>query len=118
MDGVKLSRDASNLLLALYKAYKKERKRGDSKDEAKIFGGSLEIQQEILRGWSLIDINDACLELDREDLLLCVPGDDGIQIAFLTNRGIEFVENRFTYGAKAVWEFLKEILSVIPFLGG
>ena len=117
MDEIRLSHNASTLLYAMYKAYKKQKQKGVPKEDAAIFGSTLDIQQEVMPKWALSDIYDACAELCDEYLLDCVPGDDDIQMAILTSDGIKFAENRYANGVKTIWSLIKEIFSIIPFWG-
>lgn len=114
MDEIHLSKNASFLLRALHKFYKKKCKRGENKETARIFSGSDEIQNCIMPEWSFSDISDACWELHNAGLLYCLLGDDGVEMALLTSEGIAYAENRFVGLLKAAWNLLKEIIPFIP----
>lgn len=114
MTEISITKDAACLLKASYKAYKKRRHNGRPKQEAVILGDSSNIRQEIMSQWSLEDIDDACWELDSLGFLSCLPGDDTVQMAVLTDDGIAYAEGRFPNAAKAFWSFLREILPFIP----
>ena len=102
------------LLKAMHKAYKKRRRNGQPKREAVILGDPSDIQQEIMSQWSLEDIEDACWELDDAGLLSCLPGDDSVQLAVLTNDGIAYAEGKAVGAIKAVCNLIKELLPFIP----
>lgn len=114
MSDIKLTKDASFLLKAIYKAYKIRIRDGLSRSEASILGSSSDIQQEIVSAWSLENINDACWELHNAGLLNCMSGDDSIEMAILTPEGIIHEENRFNGTLKSVWNLLRELIPFIP----
>lgn len=114
MSEIIITKDAASLLKSMYRAYKKRIRNGTPKQEAAIFGDPSDIQQEINGNWSLADIGDACEELCGADLLHCLPGDDGIQMAILSQAGIAYAEGQATGALKSIWDILKALLSFIP----
>lgn len=114
MSEPKLTKDANALLKEMHREYKRRRKKGQSRQNAAIFGDSTDIQQEIMSDWSIEDINSVCYELHSADLLNCIFGDNDVLIAILTDSSIECAENRFVDAAKAIWNLLKEFIPFIP----
>ncbi|MBQ8360265.1 MAG: hypothetical protein IJX37_10255 [Oscillospiraceae bacterium] len=108
-----ITKDAASLLRSIHKTYKKRKRSGQPKQIAAILGSSSDIRQEIMSQWSLEDINDACWELHNAGLLECLPGDDSIQMAILTNAGIAYSESRMAGIMKSIWGLLKELLPFI-----
>ena len=95
MNKIRLTRDADFLICVLYDAYCQRRKNGESRFDAKIFGGSDDVQTDYVQSWSTDDIDDAARELDRNDLVSCVYGDDTVCNILLQDEGISYMENRF-----------------------
>lgn len=113
MTDISITKDATTLLKAMHKTYKRRRRDGQPRREAVIIGDPSDIQQEIMSQWSLEDIEDACWELEDAGLLECLPGDDSIQAAMLSNEGITYAEGRFVGVMKSIWSLLKELLPFI-----
>ena len=104
-----LTKDAEKLFSLLYGLYLESREAGESKANAKNFGGPDLIKEKLLIDWSIADIEETCWELAKAGLLKTNNSDNGIYLVFLTDQGIVYAENRFKNGLKDVIQFLSAI---------
>ncbi|NLT98361.1 MAG: hypothetical protein GXW96_09485 [Christensenellaceae bacterium] len=107
-----LSRDADALICVLYNSYLQRIKQGEKRSSAVLFGGSESIQSEI-PNWDTDRIDEACRELDRNNYLTCVYGDDVVVEAALTSDAIVYMEQRFKRGLDEVLGYIQTIRSIL-----
>jgi len=113
---IRLTKDAEYMVCLLYKVYKERRKNGIPKSNAKRIEGSNYIRNELLKDWSIEDIDETLYELKRANFLTCHSADDMVYIAFLNDEAIIYMENRFVDGLTGVLEYMAKIKSAItPF---
>lgn len=96
MSNVKLTKDNDFLICTLYKDFLNKRKNGISKSDARCFGSSDEIQENLISTWSKEDVAEACWELHSKNILQCYSGDDIANDIYLTDDGILYMETRFS----------------------
>ncbi len=104
-----LTNDSEKLLSVIYKKYLENRKSGMSKSDAKNFGSSHIIHEQLLPKWLFDDVDDTCRELDRAGMLDCLYGDDIASNVMISDSGISYMENRFKNGLSEVVEFISKI---------
>lgn len=102
-----LSRDTNKLIDVLYKEYLERIKKGSSKRDAKMIGGSDYIQKVLINKWKKNDIDDMCRELDRNGYVQCVYGDGSVDKLILLDSTIIYMESRFKTGIKKVLETIQ-----------
>lgn len=114
MADILLSKDADTLLCLIYKHYLQKRDAGINKSEAKFLGDINNIN-EIAKDlkWSISDIEDTCKELSRKAMLICRFADNTIYMAYLSDDGIAYLENRFKNGLSSLLKYLGKILPYI-----
>lgn len=110
----KLTKDSDALICLLYKNYCQQRKNGVSKANARLFGGSDDIQKDIAPKWSFENVDETCRELHNANLIGCSYYDNVAQNVWLTDNGIIYMENRFKDGLKEVLDYLGKIKDIIP----
>lgn len=114
MQEIRLSNDADALLCVLYKTYLDRRSSGTSKADARFFPSSEYIHKNLMTKWSFQDVNETCWELYNNGMLNCLPGDDEVLLATLSDQAIVYLENRFKDGASALLQHLGALASLIP----
>lgn len=118
MDDQLLSKDALSILKNLCRQYKRRKKLGALESDAKDFGSSLSIQNELFPDRSFADIDAGCRELFRAGFLSGLIADAHVYSAFLTDAGIAFNEKAFSRNATTIFGFVKglflELLSHLP----
>lgn len=114
MSEIILSKEAKTLIRAIYKEYKRRRKAGMPKDQARSFGDSDTIQANILDKWNINDIDEACQELNNAGLIDCLLLDSTIGETDLTDEGINFMENYNTGKLSVFWKLLELVRSFLP----
>lgn len=110
---INLSRDADKLLCVLYKSFLEKRKSGLSKSDAKSFGSSHDIHEELLATWIFEDVDDTCRELSQNGFLDCFWADDIAYHVWLSDQAVVYMENRFKNGLSEVIGFLADFLPFI-----
>ncbi len=105
-----LTKDADRLLCLLYKQYLEKHKAGIPKVEAKLMGGSDDVQRDLLPKVSVEDVDETFRELDRAGFLSVNYYDDLAYSSQLTDLSIVVMENRFKDGLKGVLEFLAHFI--------
>ncbi len=113
MSTTELTKDSDALISALYKEYLQKRKDGVVKGKAKILGGAEYIHQAIVPKWELGDVEETLWELSRAGLLACIPADNTVWMATLTDSGIIHMENRFKNGLSEVLDHIEQIKSIL-----
>lgn len=108
-----ISRDADKLLCILYKSFLEKRKSGQSKVNAKFFGSSRNIHEDLLPSWIFEDVDDTCRELSQNEFLDCLWGDNIAYQVWLSDKAITYMENRFKNGLSEVISFLANLLPFI-----
>ncbi|RNB90226.1 hypothetical protein EDM59_01720 [Brevibacillus nitrificans] len=111
-----LTRDADALICLLYKHYCLKKKDGMSKAQAKMFGSSVDIQQNIIPNMSHADVDETCKELGRAGLLDNLYADDIAYVVILSDSAVVYMENRFKNGLDSVLDYLSKIKGLIPFI--
>ncbi|MCM1213281.1 MAG: hypothetical protein NC331_11485 [Lachnospiraceae bacterium] len=94
----------------MYKEYLKNRKSGMSKPDAKMFGSSHAIHEDLLPKWSFEDVDETCRELSRSELLHCDWGDNIACRVTLSDTGIIYMENRFKNGLEEITDFISKLI--------
>lgn len=110
---IKLTRDADALICSLYKAYLQDVKQGADIDDAKLFGSSKTIKNNIIPNWSIGRIDEACRELDRNEFLTCLYAEDTVMETVLLSDAIVYMEQRFKRGIDELLDYLVKIRSLI-----
>lgn len=110
MSDINLSKDNDLLICILYKHFLEKVKDGSSKSEARWFGSSDEIQENLLTNWSKDDVATACWELHSKGLLKCSPGDDIAYTTYLTDDGIIYMENRFANKINKIIDYISKFI--------
>ena len=94
MQEIRLTQEADLLLCVLYNAYTARRKDGVSRTNARQFGSSQRIQEELLPQMALEDIDDAARDLSKKGLFAFLPADNTVYAdAHLTEDGIIYMEH-------------------------
>lgn len=105
-----LTKDSEKLICVIYKEYLKKRKSGISKSDAKMFGSSHSIHENLLPKWSFKDVDDTCRELSRLEFLQCNWADDIAYHVTLSDKGIVYMENRFKNGIEEISDFISKFI--------
>lgn len=93
---IELTQDAEYLLCVLYNAYVTRRKNGESSRDAKLFGGSEQIQEDYIQEWPTDDIDDAAIALYEKGMLDALFSEGGeLFESSLANDGIAYMEHQF-----------------------
>jgi len=103
---IELSKESHKLLCILYKEYLTRRKSNTPKVDAKFFTSAHEIHEKFLQDILFEDVNGACAELSRKELIHCSWYDNTAYSITITDDGIIYMENRFKNGLKDVLDFL------------
>ena len=106
---VSLTKDSDKLICVMYRTYLQKRKNGISKADAKLFGSSHNIHEELLPDWLFEDVDDTCRELSRAGLIQCMWADNIAYQVFLSDGGIIYMENRFKNGLSEVMDFISSL---------
>lgn len=118
MENVVLTSTAAAVLKKLYSQYKKRIRNGMPKSDAADFGSSRTIHKEFFPGKSFEDIDAACAELLRANLLTGFRADGYLYHAALSDTGIAFSENTASRNASTffgqVLELVQTIRSLLP----
>lgn len=110
---IELTNDADYLLCVLYDAYRQRRKQGMPAFDAKLFGGSPEIQEDCIQNWPTHDIDNAASELEYEGLLDCLFEADELIQSFLTNEAIAYMERRFKHNFDQLLHYIAELRTIL-----
>lgn len=102
-----LSKDADKLICVLYKEYLKRIKKGLTKRDAKMIGGSDYMQKALINKWKKDDVDDVCRELDRNGYVQCVYSNGSVDKLILLDNTIVYMESRFKTGMKKVLETIQ-----------
>lgn len=108
-----LTKDAKSVLLKLYKNYLEKIASGVARDQAKQFGSSEDIKDNILPDETIDNIDSYCYELRDQNYLHVVGADNSIYLSELTSLAINAMENRF---AKNVAKVVNAISKLAPFI--
>lgn len=92
---MKLTDEADLMLCTLYNAYKENRSKGESRFEARLFGGSETLQSLYFQTWPIGDIDDIAWELEKNGLITVNNGDNSVQECALTTNALSYMEQRF-----------------------
>lgn len=114
MNEIRLTKDADAMICVLYKEYVQRRKQGQTKRNARDFGGSELIHSQHMSRWAPEDVEDTCRELSNIGLLECGFADEAIYSVILSDEGIVYMENRFKDGLSSVFQHLETISSFLP----
>lgn len=110
MSELQLSKDNDLLICTLYKTYLEKRKSGMSKSAARLFDSSDYIQETLLTKWSKEDVSTACWELNSQGILDCFPGDDLANDVYITDKGIIYMETRFSNKFEKVVDYISKFI--------
>lgn len=110
MSDIQLTKDSEKLICSLYKNYLEQRKNGISKANAKCFGSSHNIHENIVPEWTFEDVDETCRELNRNSFLNVSYYDDICGIVILSDNAIVYMENRFKNGIKEVSDFISKFI--------
>lgn len=114
MSDIEITKEAKALLSALYKEYKRRRKAGISKEQARCFGDSDTIQTNIVDKWSINDIDEACRELHSAGILNCFFIDDTVGELELTTLGIAYAESCTKKNISTIISILDRLKALLP----
>lgn len=111
---IELTKDADYLLCVLYDAYRQRRKQDVAAFDAKLFGGSEQIQGQYIQDWPTHDIDDAAFALSKKGLIEGLFVEAGELGEFmLTDDAIAYMEHRFKRNADQLLHYMNELLSVL-----
>ena len=110
MSEFQLSKDADILICLIYKYYLELRGTGISKSKAKYFGSSHEIHKNIVPKWNFDDVNSTCNELGKNHLLDISYYDNICCIVNLSDKGIVYMENRFSNKIEKVVDCISKLI--------
>ncbi|PRS28772.1 MULTISPECIES: hypothetical protein [Bacillus] len=116
MNDIQLTKDSDALICILYKKYKQDIKNGSPKADARVFGSSKEIYENLTPKWSYDDVDDTCSSLHRAELVSCWYADDVAYRVELTDKGIIYMENRFKNGIDGVIDHIGKLKGLVPFI--
>ena len=105
---VELTRDAKDLLKALYNAYQDRIADGVKKDTAKYFSDAQAIYDTVYAQQDFDDLVETIRELSRAGMLSVSWYDNTAYCCRLTDEAIKYMENRFKSAAKDVAKCLAE----------
>lgn len=110
MSEITLSKDADYLICVIYKYYLELHDNGISKSEAKNFE-NIEIVHSLVPDWSLDDINDTCLELSNNGLLIKQKKyiSEHYDRFSLSDVGIVYMENRFSNKLNKLIDYISKL---------
>ena len=108
-DDIRLTRDAERLALAMFRHYKQRIKRGESKSDARYFGGPDQASR-FAPGCPLPDIADLVWELQAAGFASVLPGDNLFSECALMPRCIAWAENRLLDSLKGAADVLGNLL--------
>lgn len=111
---IKLTKDGDALICALYKELLQRRKAGKPKREARFFIDSKWIHANLAVKWSFEDVDDTCRELSIAGLIDCLYADDVASYVSISDRGIAYMENRFSDGVDTFFSYIERIRSILP----
>lgn len=114
MDEIEITKEVNALLRALYKEYKRRRKAGISKEQARCFGDSDAIQTNIVNKWSINDIDEACRELHGAGILNCFFIDNTVGESELTTHGIAYAESYTKKKFSTIISILDRLKALLP----
>ena len=110
----RLTNEADFLLCCVYKAYLEQRRQDVFRQNAVRFGPPESLQETIVPGWPVEDIEDVMRELNRKSMTVCRWGDNTFSWGMITTDGIIYMEDRFGRKMDKLLErisALKELLS-------
>lgn len=107
---MELTKDAEKLICQLYKKYLEKRKSNISKSNARTFGSSHNIHEDLCPNLLFEDVDDTCRELSRAGLVNCLWADNIAYEVFLSDSGIIYMENRFKNDIIAVSSFISQFI--------
>ena len=107
---MELTKDSEKLICLLYKDYLRKRKSGISKSSAKSFGSSHDIHASLCPELIFEDVDNACCELSRADMLDCFWADGIAYHVELSDTCIVYMENRFKNGLAEVVDFISKLV--------
>lgn len=113
MNETVLTKESRKLLKTLYKAYKRNRKEGQSTELARCFAGISDIQRYAPK-WTAEDIESVCGELWQADFLRCQPGDDTLVWVELKPEAIAYMQNGFGRAITGVADVISWIKNISP----
>lgn len=88
-----MTKEAKRILYLMYKEYLDRRDRGYSREEARFFGGSETILEQLIPNSTIEDVNDCLNELSTTGYLSLDHGDDYVEDCELLPPGVEKIEN-------------------------
>lgn len=95
MEAIRLTKNAEYLLCVLYSSYSQRVRSGESSSSAKSFGGSGQIKDNLIKNWTVDDVDEAVRELSRKDLVSAFFSDNSVWNCSLSSDGISYMEHRF-----------------------
>lgn len=116
MEDIRLTRRGKILLHELYLKMERRENQDISRFEAKMFSGALEIQQTLLPIWREDDILSTCWELVDKGMIELIPGDNSVQLFWLTDEGIAWEESAGARKLSKAVTILELIRSFLPWL--
>ena len=99
---VELTRDAKNLLKALYSAYQDRIADGVKKDTAKYFSDAQAIYDTVYAQQDLEDLVDTIRELSRAGMMSASWYDNSAYCCRLTDEAVDYMENSFKRIGKTI----------------
>lgn len=114
MSEIALSKEGNTLIRAIYKEYKRRRKAGTPKIQARSFGDSDAIQTNIVDKWSINDIDEACRELHGAGILNCFFIDNTVGESELTTHGIAYAESYTKKKFSTIISILDRLKALLP----
>lgn len=105
-----LTKDCQKLIAVLYKDYLEKRESGISKAQAKCFGSSHNIHENLVPKWSFEDVDETCRELCRANMISVKWADNIANNVTISDSGIIRLENRFKNGIKDIVDFISKLI--------
>lgn len=113
MDEITLTPEATDVLTALCKEYRKRVKHGMPKSDAANFDSSKTIHRDMFPKWPFADVDEACTELWKVGLLDGFRADGYLYQASLSDAGISFNQYRTSKTVSTFFGLLKELVQAI-----
>jgi len=110
---VELTEESEYLLCELYHAYRQRRNQDVPAFDAKLFGGSEQIQEDLLQDWPTHNIDDAALALQEAGFLDTLFADDELAESVLTNKAIAYMDHRFERNADKLLHRIAELRTIL-----
>lgn len=110
-----LTNEADFLLCSIYKNYLDQRIHDVFRKDAVRFGSPEYLQETVVPGWAVEDIEEVMRELNKSSMTVCRWGDNTFSWGLLTTDGIIYMENRFGRKMDKVLNRLSSLKELLSF---